>query len=300
MHASTAAEASKTCVRKFYRCRALRAYGQRMHSLTFRRLAARTVAAALLGLGLIAGLAGVPAIAQSAPPVTYTVLGDSYSAGTGGGSEALPCLQSPNSYGSVYAAATGRTMLNLACYGATTSDVQALQVPLIPPTTKLVTLTVGGNDIGTGDVSLACTAAPQSSQCSAALATSLQKLGQLPPKIKSLVRAIKAKAPSAKVALLGYPALFEPANMALLGYSADQVKTAQLMNGAAGLLNAVIATSALGNGARYVPVAWAFAGHGIPSANQWIIGPGDPSPFVFHPTAAGYRNGYAAALKIFL
>lgn len=239
-------------------------------------------------------------MAQSSPPVTYTVLGDSYSAGTGGGGETAPCLQSPNSYGSVYAAATGRTLLNLACYGATTADVQARQVPLIPATTKLITLTVGGNDIGTGDVSLACTAATQSTQCSAALATSIQKLGQLPPKIKALVKAIKAQAPSARVAFLGYPALFEPANMTLLGYPADQVKTARLMNGAAGLLNAVIATSALGNGARYVPVAWAFAGHGIPSASQWIIGPGDPSPFVFHPTAAGYLNGYAASLRIFL
>ena len=65
--------------------------------------------------------------------------------------------------------------------------------------------------------------------------------------------------------------------MALLGYPADQVKTAKLMNGAADLLNTTIAISALANGARYVPVAWAFAGHGIPSAAQWIVGPGEPT-----------------------
>ncbi|MHA7270438.1 SGNH/GDSL hydrolase family protein [Arthrobacter sp. HLT1-20] len=271
-----------------------------MYSLTLRKLAARTGAAALLSLGLIAGVAGVPATAQSAPPVNYTVMGDSYSAGTGGGNEALPCLQSPNGYGNDYAAATGKVMLNLACYGATTSDVQSYQVPLLPATTKLVTLTVGGNDIGTGAVSAACLAAPQSPSCTAALSASLQKLTQLPAKIKSLVRAIKAKVPTAKIAFVGYPRLFEPGNMAALGYPADLVKAAKLMNGAADLLNTTLAISALSNGARFVPVAWAFAGHGIPSASPWIVGPGEANPFVFHPTAGGYLYGYTAALKVFL
>ncbi|PYI38214.1 hypothetical protein CVS30_11720 [Arthrobacter psychrolactophilus] len=272
-----------------------------MNSLRLRKLAARTGVAAFVSLGLIAGFAGAPAVAQSPSPVTYTVLGDSYSAGAGGGSESFPCMQSPNSYGHDYAAATGKVMANLACYGATTADVQLSQVPLIPATTKLITLTVGGNDIGTGDVSAVCVPAPQSTQCTAALSSSMQKLTQLPTKLKSLVKAIKRQVPQAKIAFVGYPRLFEPNNMALLGYSADQVKTAKLMNGAADLLNSVIAVSAVTNGARYVPVAWAFAGHGVPSSAQWIVGPGDvTNPFVFHPTATGYLNGYTAVLRAFL
>ncbi|NVM94490.1 SGNH/GDSL hydrolase family protein [Arthrobacter wenxiniae] len=271
-----------------------------MYLHRLRIFAARTGVAALMSLGLIAGIAGAPATAQSAPPVTYTVLGDSYSAGTGGGAESLPCLQSPNGYGNDYAAATHQAMVNLACYGATAAQVQALQVPLIPATTRLITLTVGGNDIGTGDVSAACVAAPQSSTCTAALQASLEKLTKLPAQLKSLIRAVKAKAPRAKIAFLGYPELFEPANMAALGYPAAQVAAAKTMNGAAELLNGTIAWTALTNGARFVPVSWAFAGHGIPSASQWIVGPGDANPFVFHPTAAGYLNGYTAALRLFL
>ncbi|MGA7206604.1 MAG: SGNH/GDSL hydrolase family protein, partial [Specibacter sp.] len=250
--------------------------------------------------GLLAGFAVAPATASPAP-VTYTVLGDSYSAGTGGGAESLPCLQSPNGYGNDYAAATGAVMANLACYGATTDQVQALQVPNIPATTTLITLTVGGNDIGTGAVATACTAAPQSSTCSAALAASLQQLTKLPAKIKALIKAIKAKVPKAKINFLGYPNLFEPATMTQLGLPASDVKAARTMNAAADLLNGVIAVSALTGGARYVPVAWAFAGHGIPSASQWIVGPGDATnPFVFHPTATGYLEGYARALKLFV
>lgn len=272
-----------------------------MHTLSLRKLAARTGAAALLSLGLIAGVAGGPATATPASPVTYTVMGDSYSAGSGGGGEAFPCYQSPNGYGNKYAAETGKVMANLACYGASIPNVIEFQVPLIPSTTKLITLTVGANDIGSGQVQTACLTAPQSPSCTAALSASLKKMTELPKQIKTLVRSIKTAVPTAKIALVGYPRLFEPNNMSLAGYSAEQVQAAKVMNGAADLLNATLAYSALSNGARFVPVAWAFSGHGIPSTDQWLVGPGVvPDPFVFHPTTSGYLFGYTAALRIFL
>ena len=261
-------------------------------------LAARTGAAVLMTVGLIVGVAGVPATAQSTP-VNYTVLGDSFSAGTGGGDESGPCLQSPNGYGNVYAAATGRTLANLACFGATTEQVRNEQIPLIPTSTKLVTLTVGANDVGSGALAEACTAAPQSPACTTALASSLSQLRSLPAKIKATVKAIKAKVPTAKVVLLGYPRLFEPSNMAAAGYSPEQVSTATTMNVATDLVNGVLAVSALSHGARFVPVAWAFYGHGIPSHAPWIIFPPDASPYLFHPNATGYAYGYARALRIF-
>ena len=202
-------------------------------------LAARTGAAVLMTVGLIVGVAGVPATAQSTP-VNYTVLGDSFSAGTGGGDESGPCLQSPNGYGNVYAAATGRTLANLACFGATTEQVRNEQIPLIPTSTTLVTLTVGANDVGSGALAEACTAAPQSPACTTALASSLSQLRSLPAKIKATVKAIKAKVPTAKVVLLGYPRLFEPNTMAAAGYSPEQVSTATTMNVATDLVNGVL------------------------------------------------------------
>ncbi|MGO4382921.1 SGNH/GDSL hydrolase family protein [Specibacter sp. RAF43] len=264
-----------------------------------KKLGARLGAAMALAGGLVLGLAGAPALAVS-QPVTYTVLGDSYSAGSGGGDESGPCLQSPHGYANDYAAATHQVLLNLACYGATIEQVGATQVPAIPSTTRLITLTVGANDIGTGAVSAACLAGPQTPACKAALSNALTQLTKLPTKIKALVKLIKAKAPRAKLAFVGYPRLFEPANMAALGYPADQVQTAKTLNGAADLLNAVVAVSALTNGARFVPVAWKFAGHGIPSADQWLIAPFGPSPFAFHPNTRGYLLGYTAALGVFL
>lgn len=131
--------------------------------------------------GLLAGFAGVPAVAAQ-PPGTYTVLGDSYSAGSGGGMEAGPCLQSPNGYGDVFAAANGLSMTNLGCYGATIPQVADTQVPLVPATTRLITLTVGANDVGSGQVAQACLlGTPQ--MCQGALAAAeAQLVRSCPPR----------------------------------------------------------------------------------------------------------------------
>ncbi|WP_125612525.1 SGNH/GDSL hydrolase family protein [Specibacter cremeus] len=264
----------------------------------YKVFAARTGAAALVSLGLVAGFAGAPAMAESATQtLTYTVLGDSYSAGSGGGGESGPCRQSPHGYGNDVAADTGAALTVLACYGATTDQVRTSQVPNMPAGTKLVTLTVGGNDVGTGTVAAACVSAPKSSACTAAVANALYQMTRLPTKISALVKAVKAKAPRARVVFLGYPHLFEPSNMVAAGYPADQVAAARTINTATDLLDGVIGVGALTNGASFVSVTRAFAGHGIPSASPWLISPLQPSPFPFHPNATGYRHGYAATLE---
>lgn len=277
-----------------------------MHSTLLRNFAARTGAAALVSLGLMAGFAGVPANAATAtivgaPPITYTVLGDSYSAGSGGGGEVGACGQSPNSYGNDVAAATGATLTNLACAGFTTDQVRTLEVPLMAADTKLVTLTVGGNDVGWTTAVTACLQTSSTSPaCKSAVSNALYQMTQLPKRITALMKAIKAKAPGARVLFLGYPRLFEPANMAAAGFTADQISGAKTLNGAADLLNGVIAFSAVSNRAAFVPVAWIFSGHGFPSASPWLNYPGGPNPYTFHPNATGYQSGYAVAVQAFL
>ena len=279
-----------------------------MKSPHLKVLAARTGAAALLSLGLIAGLAGAPAgattLTQSKAPTTtlsYTVLGDSYSAGSGGAGEVGACAQSPYGYGNDVAAATGATLTNLACAGFTTDQVTALEVPLMPANTRFVTLTVGGNDVGWTTAVAACLENSSTSPaCRSAVANALYQMTQLPKRISTLVKAIKAKAPGARVVFLGYPRLFEPPNMAAAGFTTDQINGAKTVNGATDLLNADIALSALSNRAGFVSVAGRFAGHGFPSADPWLNGPYGPSPYAFHPTATGYQLGYAAAVEAYL
>ena len=270
----------------------------------FRGFAARAGAVTALSIGMIAGFAGAPAMAQTqtaSTTISYTVLGDSYSAGSGGGDEATGCAQSLNGYGNVVANQIGAHLTNLACSGYTTEQVRTLEVPHLPAGTKLVTLTAGGNDVAWTTAIGACLA-PESTPavCKSAIANSVYLMTKLPKSVTALLKAVKAKAPGARVLYLGYPRLFEPGNMAALGYTPAQVSGARSLNAAADLLNGTLAFSALSNRVAFVPVAYLFSGHGVPSGSPWLNYPGGSNPFAFHPNAAGYQYGYAAALRPFL
>ncbi|MHA7221390.1 SGNH/GDSL hydrolase family protein [Arthrobacter sp. RHLT1-20] len=279
-----------------------------MNNVTIRRWSGR-LAGAVAVIALAAGFTAAPATAAPPPPApVYIALGDSYAAGTGGGQYTAPpaglpatCLQTAESYPAVRGAS-----MNLGCFGAKTTDVidVANGYSGVLAGATVVTVTVGGNDVDSGQVALACTASASSPACSAALYNSLVvKLRQLPAKIKAMVATIKDKAPAARIVLTGYPRLFTVS----AGLTAEQQQAAKSMNAAADLLNATIAYSALVNRVRYVSVSEKFNGHGIGSADPWIVAPTglcnlaincSPSPFdAFHPTAAGYSGGYAAALQ---
>ena len=278
-----------------------------MNNVPFRRRSGR-VAGTLLAVALVAGFTAAPATAARVPaPQVYIALGDSYAAGTGGGEYVDPpaglpanCLQTAAAYPALQGAS-----MNLGCFGAKTTDVinVANGYSGVLATATVVTVTVGGNDVDSGQVALACTVSASSPACSAALYNSLVvKLRELPTKIKAMVATIKDKAPNARIVLTGYPRLFTVS----AGLTAAQAQAARSMNTAADLLNATIAYSALVNRVRYVSVTERFSGHGIGSAIPWIVAPAglcnattncSPSPVdAFHPTAAGYSGGYAAAL----
>ncbi|SDK65481.1 SGNH/GDSL hydrolase family protein [Arthrobacter sp. ok362] len=277
-----------------------------MNNVPFRRWSGR-LAAAAAAMALAAGFTAAPATANpvtaNAPAPVYIALGDSYAAGTGGGdylvSPAAPqqCLQTAAAYPVLRGAA-----LNLGCFGAKTTDVAAAAGQFEPAlkTATVVTVTVGGNDVDTGQVAVACTLAPSSPECSAALYNTLVvKLRELPGKIKAMLTTIKNKAPNARIVLTGYPRLFTIS----AALTTQQVQAAKTMNSAADLLNATIAYSALVNRVRYVSVTERFTGHGIGSGDPWIVAPCNPlAPCArpldaFHPTAAGYSGGYDAALE---
>lgn len=266
------------------------------------------LAGSLATIALVAGFAAAPASAAPAPSPVYIALGDSYAAGTGGGQYIAPpldlpfeCLQTQAAYG------TALGGLNLGCFGARTTDVSTTVKKLHGPglaTATAVTVTVGGNDINTGQVALACTVSFSSPTCSAALYDSLVvKLRDLPGKINTMLKDVKSEAPNATIVLTGYPRLFTVST----GLTAQQALAARSMNSAADLLNATIAYSALVNRVRYVSVAERFSGHGIGSADPWIVAPAGlcipgancstSAADTFHPTAAGYSGGYVEALK---
>lgn len=292
------------------------AYLEGMFTHHFKGIAARAGAVTLLSLGLVAGMAGAPAIAQTQTArgwsghshsgqteLAYTVMGDSYSAGSGAGDEGF-CGQSTAGYANDVATQLGANLTNIACAGFTTTEVTQLQVPQLSKEAKLVTLTAGGNDVAwTTAVETCLSPSSTAAACKAAVANSIHLMKQVPRNAGTMLKAIKAKAPRARILYLGYPRLFEPANMGVPPFTSTQVSGVKLLNSAADLLNGVIAVTAVSNRVAFVPVAYRFAGHAVPSAQPWLNYPaafGGTNPYAFHPNATGYRDGYAAALRPFL
>ena len=253
-------------------------------------------------VGLVAGPA--PALAHQRKPsrtLSYVALGDSYAAGQGAGHYRNDCLQSRLGY-PARLDATRRIHLraNATCTGATTTDVVTTQLASLKRGTKLVTLTVGGNDLHVADIAAACAAGP-SPLCQAAIDQARALLAPAPPagasvlgsRLVTTYAAIATAAPKARIIVTGYPYLFEapsPTDPSAPIIAAINEATTALNATIAG---AVAAAAAGGATISYVDVTAGFAGHGIGSAEPFLNTSG---PDAFHPTASGYRV-YATAIR---
>ena len=256
---------------------------------------ALTLAASFAAMILAFGLSGAPAQAASTETAAkqatvYVGLGDSFAAGTGGGASAPPCFQSAAAYPTLL----GGT--NLGCFGATTIDVAGVataNAALLAGASD-ISLTVGGNDVGTGAVTAACVPDPLGAACAAAVEATRTALAQLPAKIAVLVAYLRTLAPSADIVVTGYPRLFTITSTT----PPQQQVLAATFNSMADALNAAIAGGTRAAGARFVDVTQRFIDHGIGSDRPWINFDGNLlNPDNFHPNAAGYNNGYRTAVN---
>src|SRR5262249_17994105 len=165
----------------------------------------------------------------SGPP-RYASLGDSYTAAplvpdqTG---SPAGCLRSTHNYPSLVAAGTGAaTFTDVSCQGATTANqphAQRAPPRTTPPQdnalsvgTSLVTLQVGGNNIGFSDIIIHCTTLsltnPFGSPCKSHYTSGgtdklRAKIHATAPKVAADLQGIHADAPNARVFLVGYPVI---------------------------------------------------------------------------------------------
>lgn len=254
-------------------------------------------------IALVALLLGVSAPAYAAPPTTpvqkYVALGDSYAAGQGAGAPLDGCLRSTAAYPVLLDAEQRINLLRTAaCSGATIADVTATQLSQVNRGTTLVTLTVGANDVGAGAIYAACSGAPLSDACDAAIDSAQAALnsGIIGADLFALIRAIAERAPNAQIIVTDYPLPFAAGTN-------DWI--ANYVNGATAILDdqiagAVAAAAANGVNTETASVAYAFAGHQVGNADPWLgANPTDPITFL-HPTAAGqgiYRSAVLTALS---
>ncbi|MDT4978774.1 MAG: hypothetical protein QOG07_653, partial [Pseudonocardiales bacterium] len=96
----------------------------------------------------------------SAAGAGYVALGDSYSSGVGSGSytsSSGSCLRSTLAYSQLWANTHApASYVSLACSGAKTADVNANQLSALSTSTTLVSITIGGNDVGFAQVMQDC------------------------------------------------------------------------------------------------------------------------------------------------
>jgi lysophospholipase L1-like esterase len=204
---------------------------------------------ALAVLGLVATLLAPTAPASAAAP-SYVALGDSYSSGVGTRSyldDGTSCQRSAYAYPSLIAAARGYALNFRACSGAKIPDVTNTQLSALTSTTAYVTISVGGNDAGFADVLTECAQPWWMSDCNGAIDAAQAYIdNKLPAALSTLYAAIRSRATTAKVVVVGYPRIFngEDCNAGTWFSPAEETR----LNATADLLNSKLSSAASARG----------------------------------------------------
>ncbi|MFE5868985.1 SGNH/GDSL hydrolase family protein [Streptomyces roseifaciens] len=255
------------------------------------RLAGSLSAITLAATLALTGAGSAQASTKPATPA-YVALGDSYSSGLGAGSyytNSGDCKRSAKSYPALWAAAHAPASFAFdACAGARTGDVLSKQLGSLNGSTGLVSLSIGGNDAGFGDTMVTCVLNSDSACINRINEARTFVQNTLPGELDKVYTAIKGRAPSAHVVVLGYPRFYK-LGASCAGLSETKRKA---INAAADLLNSVIAKRVADHGFTYGDAAAAFAGHELCSGSPWLNSVTLPVESSYHPTAAGQSGGY--------
>jgi len=280
-----------------------------------RALSSALAAAAVAAVSVVAA---VPS-SQAAPALTYVALGDSYSAASG----VLPpdpdapvnCLRSTRNYPHVIAGRTGANLRDVTCGAAETKDYFTAQYQNVPPQldalsqdTQLVTMTIGGNDSGVFiNTILQCgtaglSTAGQGSPCKDKYGSSFQdtlRTKTYPDLVKTL-KAVHAKAPRAKVAILSYPWIM-PRTVGCFDKMPIATGDVPYVRGIQATLNDVVRRAAGATATTYVDLNRVSEGHDActPIGTRWV----EPvlqgtNPVIVHPNALGEAQMAAQTVKV--
>ncbi|HEX4094669.1 MAG TPA: SGNH/GDSL hydrolase family protein [Trebonia sp.] len=260
---------------------------------------------------------------------SYVALGDSYTAGLGvpeqsGGTAG--CGQSTGSYPRLVARRLGLKLTDMSCSSATIPDLTApqstgsgtnpAQLSGLTSGTALVTVGIGGNDIGMIDIVTKCTeldlipaltAGPNSTNVTPCkdyyTSGGTDQIERLMPTVAAhlaeTLAQIKDRSPGARVYVVGYPDLLPAGGGgcgATLGITAGDIA---FLNQEEVRLNGVLREAARAAGDGYVDTYTPSAGHDACAApaDRWLepLIPSSPAA-PLHPNAVGER-GMAVAVE---
>ncbi|HYH48533.1 MAG TPA: SGNH/GDSL hydrolase family protein [Acidimicrobiia bacterium] len=285
------------------------------------KLAACLLAAALATPAASAGAAGDTAAGDTATsgtedPASYVALGDSFTAGPGIPDqipESGGCARSDHNYPHLVAAALSvDRFTDVSCGGATTEHMaQAQPLPggltngpqfdALSADVDLVSVGIGGNDIGFAEIILTCAAhsllLPITAPCRNYYTRHGDELGAridaTAPKVATVLAAIRDRAPGARILVVGYPVILPdrgPGCWPLVPIAIGDVAWLRTVQGR---LNTMLADEAARAGAHFVDTYSSSVGHDVCRlpGRKWVEGfiPTAPAAPV-HPNALGMAN----------
>ncbi len=273
--------------------------------------------AAILLLAL-ATLLLAAVLAAGARAANYVALGDSYAAGPLIPNPVLPlgCLKSDHNYPHLAAPGIGLTLRDASCSGATTADMtnpqnvepdgpNPPQLNSIDANTTVVSLTIGGNDIGFSSVAQNCiTLNPFSHPCldkydAGGVDQLKARIEATAPKVAAVLAGIKSRSPSAHIYVVNYPAIFPETGLGCWPQMPIGFQDVPYLRSTEQRLNSMLATQAAAAGATLVSWYNASIGHDAckSSSTRWVepLVPGELAAPI-HPNQAGMAGGANALL----
>lgn len=270
-------------------------------------------------LALILMLAASCGAAQARPAIPagahYVALGSSFAAGPGitVSADTPPnrCTRSVDNYARQVARKLKLDLSDVSCGGATTGHILGPwnelppQLDALRPDTKLVTITIGGNDVGyiAGLFKAACAADASAALCHSMAARRAAQVAPVEPdeaawqtleaRFDQIIAEVKRRSPDARLIFVDYLTILPPKTICALtpadpeGVARARVKAARLA--------ALTARAAARGEAGLVRASRLSAKHHACASRPWTTGfttPGVP----YHPTLKG-MTAVSAALE---
>jgi lysophospholipase L1-like esterase len=243
-------------------------------------------------LAMLISMLVVAAPAVAAPNPAYVSLGDSYAAGP-----LIPlqvplfgCLKSNNNYANLTARNLGITLKDASCSGAETEDMTSPQnvdpdgpnppqFDSLTKQTRIVTLQIGGNDIGFSSIAEDCASATsnEGTPCQDRYVHDgrdeiSERIQATAPLVAAVLQGIRARSPKARVLVVNYAAILPDEGpgcwpqMPITDGDVPYVRAKEKE------LNAMLATQAAAAGAELIDWYTASIGHDAcqPPVIRWV------------------------------
>ncbi len=249
----------------------------------------------------------------------YVALGDSYTASPGTGRPTgtpKGCDRSDNNYPNLLAAKLRPAeFVDVSCGGATTEHLtgeqktrdgtNAPQIDAINGDTTLVTVGIGGNDVGFVGFAAQCatqhqTASPCKTQLTAGGRDQLvERITAAKDRLGGILDQIRSKAPEARIVVVGYPTVLPDDDRGCWPVLPVGAEDVAYFRESLGRLNTALEETAKEHEAGFADMSTASKGRDMCTAanRRWVEGPAPAVPAApLHPNARG-EEGMAEVIE---